>query len=437
MLFGFNKKKTDCPITEPDRHWVEDNFQWLIEVYGYPTKKNEQFLINEKHFPQSFRESEIKVDNLIADLCELLVLDKSRINSVLEGDLSDTHGIPYEQSNPFGIETEISPEGYRLHFRKSLTKNPKRLISSLIYEMIIIRLTESELSFETEEDTPLFIYIAGVYLGFGVVLAQQLVDIGRASDGMWETKWNYVSEMPVEVMAFALALSDKLTDQDNPVWAQTLTGRLKDLYTQATVYLTEVPSPIVNKTELLVGEFFIQADAEYKNNDFDAAISTLQKILFLTKHNASLADVHNNTGYYLLRKEEFEKSIQSFKNALELAPDYGFALDNLGYALIKLGKLEEGKKYIDRAEQTFNNDVAYTYRNFALYYQAKGNFEKAEEYFTLAFDSISIPVDLLEFQYAEFLSSQGQAEKAAHYLKIALDKGEPEVIKRVNTLKKV
>lgn len=93
------------------------------------------------------------------------------------------------------------------------------------------------------------------------------------------------------------------------------------------------------------------------------------------------ADAYNNLGYYSIRIKNYEQSVSYFKNSIQIIPDYGYAYDNLGYALIQLGELEDGKEWLDKAMETENNDVAYTYRNLALYYQAKGDINKAEEYF--------------------------------------------------------
>jgi len=78
-LFGFNKKikESKFRITEPDRNWVEDNFKWLIQVYGYPTRQNEQINISDKYFPKTFSDNDLIIQNLIEDLCNLLGLDSN------------------------------------------------------------------------------------------------------------------------------------------------------------------------------------------------------------------------------------------------------------------------------------------------------------------------------------------------------------------------
>ncbi|MFT4661160.1 MAG: Tfp pilus assembly protein PilF [Patiriisocius sp.] len=438
-LFGFNKKTKEPKfrITEPDRDWVEDNFKWLIKVFGYPNRQSDQIIITDKFFPKTFSTSELIVQNLIEDLCKLLGLDFSKITFELHEDLRDVYGMPFEmQGKPFETETEITENNYKIHIAKSISKRPSRLTYSLIYEFIKIRLTENKLQFDTGDDTSLFIFIAGIYFGFGIPLSQNLTDRGRVDDGFWETKWNYVSEMPNEVMAFGLAIYSKLIEQDNPEWKNELSQELRVQFESAIVFLNESPSTVFSKAELDASDLFNQADMEYQNGDFDSAITTLQKILLLTEDEMLKADVFNNIGYYQLRCGNYEKSIPNFKKALNIDTSYGFAYDNLGYALIQTGQIEDGKKQLEQALETENNDNAYTYRNLALYYLAKNKIEKAETNFQLAFESETVPVDLLELHYANFLIKQGETEKGIEYLEKAVEKGEPEAINRMNEIKK-
>lgn len=438
-LFGFNNKTKEAKfrITEPDRNWVEDNFKWLIEVFGYPNRQSQQIVISEKYFPKTFASNDIRIEGLIEDLSQLLGLDSEKVVFEIHEDLRDAYGTPYAlEGKPFEAETEILENEYKIHLAKSITKRSNRLIFSLMYEFIKIRLTENKLQFDTGEDTSLFIFIAGIYFGFGVPLSQNLTDRGRIDDGFWETKWNYVAEMPNEVMAFGLATYSKLIEQDNPEWKDELPKELRLQFEKAINFLNDSPSTIFNKAELDANDLFNQADQQYQNKDFDSAISTLQKILFLTEDELLRADVYNDIGYYQLRNGDYEKSISNFQKAIQIDSNYGFAYDNLGYALIQTGKLEEGKKQLDNALKTNNNDNAYTYRNYALYYVAKSEIGKANENFKLAFESETVPVDLLELHYGNFLLSQGNNEEGMGYLERAVEKGEPEAMERMNEMKK-
>lgn len=436
-IFRSNKKakKNRFRITEADRSWVEDNFKWLIQVYGYPKRQHQQIVVSEQFFPGAFAARSVNIQALIEDLCQLFDIESSKIFYDMHADIRDSYRTPYiMEGTSFEAETEVLDNGYKIHLAKSITTRPNRLIFSLIYEFINIRLTEDQLQYDTGQDSSLFIFIAGIYFGFGLPLAQQLTDRGRVNDGLWETKWTYVSEMPHELMAYGLAMYVKLLEQESPAWTDELPKELQTQFEGAVAFLNESSSFIDYKTELKASDLFFQANQAYQNKNFDLAISTLQQILPIVDNESLKADVYNNLGYYQLRKSAYEQSILHFQEALRRQPDMGFAHDNLGYALIQLGQLEAGKQQLDQALRTDNNDNAYTYRNLALYHLGKNEIDEARKNFQLAFESQTVPVDLLEFHYADFLLDQGDTDKGMAYLQKAVEKGEPEAIQRMRDI---
>lgn len=421
-------------ISEEDRLWVEENFRWLKEVFGYPNKMEEQVLLTPKYFSATFGNETVIIENVITDLCNLFRIAPHTVNYEMLSDLRD-YNIPYEiEGRAFECETALEKGHYQIYVANSLLKHPERLIYSLIYEFIRIRLTESDLEFDVGgDDTGLFIYLAGIYYGFGVILAQTLLHEGRSSDGMWEIKWHYGSEMPQPVMAFSLATYASLTGNSNPAWKHELKGDFKKMLEDAISYLEENPNSLYDEMEVRANDLFNEANDHFDNNKLEAAISTLQKILFLTNDDVMKADVYNNMGYYYMRTRDYQRGISNFRKALALGPAYGFAHDNLGYALIMTGELEEGRMCLEKAIETGNNDIAYTFRNFALYYQRKKDFVNAEAFFQKSF-SEKTPVDLLEYHYAEFLLEQGDVENAKLYLTRSAKKNEEEGISKLRGL---
>ena len=69
-IFGLhgNSDKQKLKITEDDRLWVEENFRWLKEVFGYPNKAEEQVLITPDFFPATFDAHTVIIEGVIADL---------------------------------------------------------------------------------------------------------------------------------------------------------------------------------------------------------------------------------------------------------------------------------------------------------------------------------------------------------------------------------
>lgn len=426
-IFNLNNSAGKLKITEDDRLWVEENFRWLREVFGYPNRAEEQITLTPHFFPATFSSQTVTIDNVISDLCNLFGIPRDSVAYEMHTDLRDYNNIPYQiEGKPFECETDLKIGAHKIFVANSLLKHPDRLIYSLIYEFIRIRLTESELQYDVEgDDTGLFIYLAGIYYGLGVILAQNLLHSGRSSDGLWEIKWNYGSEMPPPVMAFSLATYANMRGEHDPSWKNAFKGDFRKMLEDSIAYLRENPSDLYEEAEVKANDLFNQANDFFEKGERDEAISTLQKILFVTNDSHMKADVYNNMGYFYLRDNEYQQAISCFRKALSFGPEYGFANDNLGYALIMTGELEEGVSYLERAMQTGNNDPAYTFRNFALYHQRKKQFDLAEQFFRKSFEE-NAPVDLLEYHYGEFLLEQGNVEEAKSYFQKSADRGEKE-----------
>lgn len=432
-------KKNNYWISDDDKNWVQECFRWLIQIYGYPGSKTHTILFTREFFPQTFSHNEVNIEALIFDFCDLFKVDKKRISVTIAGDIRDTIDTPLEiEGGTNDCELLVKRSGEMFHYEfmisKSLLKHTGQLLLLLDHSFIKISLTENKIEYETGSEDDLFIFLAGIFSGHGVMLYRNLVETGRSFDGIWEKKWRYAAIMPVPVMAYALALYSHLTENYRPQWKTNLSVDLAKEFENAIEYIKKDSNPLFNKQELEATRLLLDAEDKSDKNDFDGAIVTLQKILFMTMDESLKVTVNNNIGYSYLRKQEYQKSIPYFQKALEINPGDGYTNDNLGFAFIMIGDLESGKFYLNTALNTTNNDAGYSFRNFALYHQKRKDYKQAQEYFQKAFDNIVIPIDLLEYFYARFLFEIGEKEKGMEYLKKAIDKGEPEAIKLMNTI---
>lgn len=435
----FKKKK--FWISDNDKEWVQDQFRWLIKVYGYPTGQSKIILFSREFFPNTLLHKEINIDALIVDFSGLVKIDRNKVSFQVEEDIRDTTDTPYEiqgriENTELIIERSGKDNLYRISIAKTLFKHPGQLLFELDIIFIKIRLLESKIDFEMDDDWDLLIYLAGIFFGHGVILFRSLNEWGTSSDNFWKTNWKFVSLIPEPVMAYALALYCNLFDDNTPSWKSNLGIDRQRLFENAVEFIKKDSNPLFNKQELESEILFKEAVKKSKQNDEDGAIETFQKILFLTKDKYLISHANNGIGYAYLKDGEYEKNIPFFQKAIEIKPGYGYANDNLGFAFIMIGELDNGKYYLSLAMQTRNNDVGYSSRNFALYHQARKEYELAEEYFQKAFNSIKIPVDFLEYFYAQFLFEKGNKEKGKKFLQKAVEKGEKLAIKLMNSLNK-
>src|ERR1035437_3457653 len=341
-LFNRNTSK-ELLITVSDREWVESNFQCMVRIFGLPQK--EQLLFNEDNFPRTFESQTIHLDNLIEDFCNQLQLDKSLFSYEIVQDIRDSVNTPYifaERPKDFNIDYDYQENKFNITIAKNILKHPKWLITSACYEFCKARLIQFNLEFDTSEETNLFLYLVSVYFGYGVIIGQNLVDIGVSQDAMWVERWSYVAKIPVPIIAYSLAIFSRFKNDLHPIWKEHLPKGIRTEYDRAIEFIKGNDSTIFDvkrgDTVLNINYLFQLSYKQYRSGAITNAISTLQKLLLISDDVINRANVYNNIGYYKLRLGEYSNSIPDFKNALVLYPNYGYANDNLGFALIMIDR---------------------------------------------------------------------------------------------------
>ena len=426
-------------ITDPDKEWVHEVFQWLIKTYGYPDAGFSPVLFTEDFFPNTLTARQTEIEPLLFDLCHLFDIQHSLISFEIEEDFLDSHGMPYEiQGKVFECDLDIveidGKYHYKLFFAKHLLNNPKRVVFNAVLKFIQINLSKGDLAWITKQEDDFLFYLVGIYTGWGVILSQTMIDVGKDSSMFWETSWKYISPMPVPIMAYSLALHANMIELKDPAWKTFLPADIKKQFEKAALFIDTHGNPFYSKQEMQAGIIAKEGDRYWEKKDFESAVEAYRKVLFLTQDNYLKSSIYNNIGYYHLHKSEYQQSIPHFQKAVELDPGFAHAYDNMGFAFIMSGDTQTGRHYIMLAQESSNNEASYSYRNLALYYQNKGDIEKAKEYFKKAFENISMPVDWLEYFYARFLYEQGEKNEALKYLQMAVEKKERKAIDWMNEI---
>jgi tetratricopeptide (TPR) repeat protein len=427
MLFKQNEMK----ITDTDREWVNDNFKYLIDIFGYPLSEFEQLELTDQYFPLLFSTENIELANLIEDLRGLLTLDGVKIKFEIRDNIRSLNDVRYLVDNKlFESDLIFLDDGYKIVVSKDLLANTPRLVYAFIIEFIRIRLIESgiEEELDEEDDSFLFNFIAGVYFRFGLILSQNLTVLKSSLIDSKVVKRAYNSDMPLEVMIYTLGLYSVMINDTKPKWMEGFDKECNLDFKAVINFIEKNEDGLIKSRELEANNLHVDSDEAFKSGDFEKAIEILHKVLFLTEDDYLKSTAFNNIGYYYSRSHKYEKSILNLKKAIALEPYNGYAYDNLGFCHIQLGELEQGKACLDKALKLDDSDLSYSYRNLALYHFYKEELDEAGSNFKKSFDNMDGSVDLLEYFYAKYLLAIKDEVNAMKYLKLAVKKGETEAI---------
>jgi len=139
------------------------------------------------------------------------------------------------------------------------------------------------------------------------------------------------------------------------------------------------------------------------------ALTAITKALGLDPLNETM---HSTAGLIHYAAGRYEKSIDSYRRVLELAPSFFNARGQIGLSLIRLGQIEEG---LSECAQEANVMERLTCQ--AIGYHKLGNSEDAQTAMT---DLISRFGDSAAYQQVQILSEWGEDEAAIAMLKKAI-----------------
>ena len=179
---------------------------------------------------------------------------------------------------------------------------------------------------------------------------------------------NEVGDRPGALLEAQRALFDDPRDEDALGAIAKLSERMgkKEMAVEALARLAEIdrddPSPLVRQARLLISL-----------GRFDEALIAGRGAV---ARDAEDADAHQVTGRALLGQGELSASIQSFERVVELAPDHGYAWNNLGLAHLLANENDEALDALTHAAQLLP-EVAYVQNNFGIALERAGHLDEA------------------------------------------------------------
>lgn len=435
-FFGFNSKKEEdsLRLSSEEKEWVEDNFVWLMDVFGYPSSKYNQLLFTKENFPATFSNNTIEAKFLLQDICDYSGIPIDKVSIHFISDLRNTEMVPFETDEPaFESELNVEDGKYTILIAKKMQDHPGRLVHLMVYQCVKIQLIENNLDFATGADTEQFIFLASIFLDFGLLLSTNLRDIGKIEDGTWETHWSYVAPIREEVLAYSLALYVHMAGQLHAEWIGFLAPGFRKLFDAALINLQKHPSELVDPEERRAADLIEDASEATDSGAFHQAFTLFSEALPLTKNTGTREKVLNNLGSLCHRLKRFEDAIPYFNSVLELFPEDQFALDHLSLAHIKLRHMDEARVLLERSSALGGHPNTMLY--FSFYFWVLGDVENAHRYFKRIFEFDEARDGYFELVMGDLLIQDGFRDEGLAYYWKSHELGYSEATQELRKLK--
>jgi len=167
----------------------------------------------------------------------------------------------------------------------------------------------------------------------------------------------------------------------------------------------------------------------WERSDYQAALNDFQAVL---ADHPSFPDVHNKAGLCLAMLGEPEAALKAFDEAIGIADDYAEAHLNRAIVLQELGRFDEARKHLQKADELDHRDskefpsdvghkIAIAHAQLGDLYLVADHPEEAADEYKKALNVRARFLDIRS-KYAEALMGIGRWDDAHEQLQIILEK---------------
>lgn len=179
------------PITVDEKKWIEQNFLWLLEVFGkdYFLKK-EMILPEARFFPDKFKGTEQCVTTLVGRVCGYMDIDPSKIDLYFTADQEDLaakHRIGGDREQKSGAAGLYYGEDRKtskwvIAINTSQFKNPTSLVGTIAHELGHVLLLGGRKISREEQDHEYLTDLLTVFMGMGIFTANSAFQFSQWRD---------------------------------------------------------------------------------------------------------------------------------------------------------------------------------------------------------------------------------------------------------------
>lgn len=416
-MFGLFKQKALQPtVTAEYKEWIEKNFIWFLEVFGFARLKERPFLLpTPETFPYSNLKDSQQFHDLFEQLCACWEVNSAEINVKFFDDIKSKQWTNLAPEGPTGepLGQFYQPytkdeKRFNLHVAKSNLENPQLLVAVLAHELAHVKLLGANYLKKNEPDVEPFTDLASIFFGFGLFVANTC----QLKESNWIGRTGYLSN---EVISYSNALICYITGKDAKTYLPFLNTNTKALFKQDYEYLATTGDTLLTREEVTRCETVFETGNQiaegFEKKNYDQVIEGCEKLLRANPENAS---AYNCLGYALLSQKKYEEAIEAFTNTIGIDPYEDYAYNNRGYCTLQMGAPDDAFADIHSAFE-MNPDNSYAWRNMGAYYLETGDYEKALHHFEEA-EKIDPKTEMINFYLGQAYLKSGNSDKAKFHL---------------------
>jgi hypothetical protein len=246
MLFPMFGIRPKLPVSEEDRHWVDDGFNRLAGALGRRRMlQAEVVLPDAEHFPDPYDKSEAAAETMFCRMCDYMNVDRGQIDLEIFSDETDelSKMLPYWKGSHGGcaglyVHADDESKKMVVALRQSQVDDPLALVATIAHELGHVILLGGGLIDRAAEDMEPMTDLLTVFLGFGIFNANCA---GRFRQWQNERKQGWSMQrlgyLPEEIYGYALARFAAERGEQRPTWAAYLSTNVRVYFKKSAEWL--------------------------------------------------------------------------------------------------------------------------------------------------------------------------------------------------------
>jgi hypothetical protein len=239
-LFG-----SDCPVTDRERDWIQDNLAWLRGQFGDGPLAAPVILPTSDWFPPPFAGTDDDVRAVVTRVAGYMGVQhqvRVEFSEELDHAQSLSRLIPglFQAGGAAGLYTRTGAE-LVITLDRSVTRDPARLLAVVAHELGHVRLlAEGRVTTAERRDHEPLTDLVTVYLGMGIFSANAAFDFSATTGIGWQAqRLGYLTE---QMFGYALAGHAVLRGEGQPSWSRYLDTNPRGYLRQGLRYLGRTPA---------------------------------------------------------------------------------------------------------------------------------------------------------------------------------------------------
>ncbi|MBS0263212.1 MAG: hypothetical protein JSS02_14805 [Planctomycetes bacterium] len=238
-MFGFFKPR--CPIDIREKTWIELRMQWLLERLGAERIAEVEVLTpSPAHFPEAYSGSAADVERIFTLVCERMGVRRNSVELKIFAGARPNPQVLNQNSVALGLyeSRESDSDDHKIWIAKQQTEDPANLIATAAHELAHCLLLGGNLLQSADLDHEFITDLLPVLLGFGIFLANSVVQESTHWAGPYLSWWSIRKSgyLPPRMFGYALALFAWYRGDDG-AWSKYLRGDPRQVFKSGLAYL--------------------------------------------------------------------------------------------------------------------------------------------------------------------------------------------------------